>query len=120
MKPQLKKRLKSLPLHYHVKRGDMVMVIAGKDKGKVGTVKRVLRSRGKVLVEGINIVKKAVRPNPQLGQEGGLIEMEAPLYVCKVMLYDVKNSQPSRAKSIDVEGKGKIRVSKKSGEHFDD
>ncbi len=108
----------ALPLHYHVKKGDTVMVIAGKDKGKIGTVKRVFRSKGKVLVEGLNIVKKAVRPNPMLGERGGIIEMEAPLNVSKVMLYDTKNNQPSRAKVEIVNGKS-VRVSKKTGEHFD-
>jgi large subunit ribosomal protein L24 len=112
-----KKRVE-LPLHYHVKKGDTVMIIAGKDKGKTGTVKRVFRSKGKVLVEGLNIVKKAVRPNPMLGQRGGIIEMEAPLNVSKVMLYDTKNNKPSRAKVEVVNGKN-VRISKKTDEHFD-
>jgi large subunit ribosomal protein L24 len=107
-----------LPQHYHVKKGDTVLVIAGKDKGKTGTIKRVFRSKGKVLVEGLNLVKKAVKPNPMLGQAGGLIEMEAPLSVSKVMLYDTKNAKASRAKVILVDGKP-VRVSKKTGEHFD-
>lgn len=112
-----KKRIE-LPLHYHVKKGDMVMVIAGKDKGKTGTITRVFRSKGKVLVEGLNIIKKAVKPNPASGQRGGIIEMEAPLFVSKVMLYDPKNNQPSRAKVVMTEDKA-VRVSKKTGEHFD-
>lgn len=112
-----KKRI-ALPLHYHVKKGDTVMIIAGKDKGKTGTIKRVFRSKGKVLVEGLNIVKKAVRPNPMLGQRGGIVEMEAPLNVSKVMLYDTKNNQASRAKVTVIEGK-RIRVAKKTGEQFD-
>jgi large subunit ribosomal protein L24 len=113
-----KKKRAELPRHYHVKKGDTVMVIAGKDKGKTGTVKRVFRSKGKVLVEGLNIVKKAVRPNPMLGQQGGIVEMEAPLYVSKVMLYDTKNNKPSRAK-VEVVGEKKVRVAKKTNEHFD-
>lgn len=96
----------------------MVMVIAGKDKGKTGTVKMVFRNKGKVLVEGLNIVKKAVRPNPMLGQQGGIIEMEAPLNVSKVMLFDTKNNKPSRVKVEMVNGK-RVRVAKKTGEHFD-
>ena len=107
-----------LPQHFHVKKGDTVMVIAGKDKGKTGTVKRVFRSKGTVLVEGLNLVKKAVRPNPYLGQRGGLVEMEAPLFVSKVMLYDTKNNKPSRVKTELVSGK-RVRVSKKTGEQFD-
>lgn len=112
-----KKRI-ALPLHYNVKKGDTVMVIAGKDKGKTGTIKRIFRSKGKVLVEGVNIIKKAVRPNPMLGQRGGIVEMEAPLYVSKVMLYDTKNNQASRVKVELVDGK-RVRVAKKTGEQFD-
>lgn len=112
-----KKRI-ALPLHYSVKKGDTIMVIAGKDKGKTGTIKRVFRNKGKVLVEGVNIVKKAVRPNPMLGERGGIVEMEAPLYVSKVMLYDTKNNQASRVKVELVDGK-RIRIAKKTGEQFD-
>lgn len=107
-----------LPRHFHVKKGDTVMVVAGKDKGKTGTVKMVFRNKGKVLVEGLNIVKKATRPNPMLGQQGGIIEMEAPLNVSKVMLFDTKNNKPSRVKVEVVNGR-RVRVSKKTGEHFD-
>ncbi|HEY9686415.1 MAG TPA: 50S ribosomal protein L24 [Coleofasciculaceae cyanobacterium] len=108
----------ALPNQYHVKKGDTVIVVAGKDKGKTGTVKRVFRSKGKVLVEGINIVKKAVRPNPMLGQRGGIIEMEASMPVCKVMLYDSKNNKATRVRIETVNGK-RIRVAKKTGEQFD-
>lgn len=107
-----------LPLHYHVKKGDTVIIIAGKDKGKTGTVKHVFRNKGKVIVEGCNMVKKAVRPNPMLGQAGGLVEMEAPLFVSKVMLYDTKNNKASRAKVVLINDKP-VRVSKKTGEQFD-
>ena len=118
LRPKASKKHIELPKHFHVKKGDTVMVIAGKDKGKTGTVKLVLRNKGKVLVEGLNIVKKAVRPNPMLGQQGGIVEMEAPLNVSKVMLYDTKNSKPSRAKVERLNDKP-VRVSKKTGEHFD-
>ncbi|MCE3235372.1 MAG: ribosomal protein [Vampirovibrio sp.] len=118
LKAKSSKKRVALPQHYHVKKGDTVMVIAGKDKGKTGVIKRVFRSKGKVLVEGLNIVKKAVRPNPMLGQRGGIVEMEAPLNVSKVMLFDTKNNQASRAKVEIVNGKA-VRASKKSGEHFD-
>lgn len=109
-----KKRL-TLPSHYHVKRGDMVMVISGKDKGKSGLITRVFRNKGKVLVEGLNIIKKAVRPNPASGQRGGIIEMEAPLNVSKVMLYDAKTNQPSRAR-VETRESRRVRVLIKSDE----
>ena len=96
----------------------MVVIIAGKDAGKTGTIKYVFRNKGKVLVEGLNMVTKAVKPNPMLGQAGGLIQMEAPLAVSNVMLYDTKNAQASRAKVVVVNGKP-VRVSKKTGEQFD-
>jgi large subunit ribosomal protein L24 len=118
LSPKASKKRIVLPLHYSVKKGDTVMVIAGKDKGKTGTIKRVFRNKGKVLVEGLNIVKKAVKPNPMLGQRGGIVEMEAPLYVSKVMLYDTKNNQASRAKVEVLNGK-RIRIAKKTGEQFD-
>lgn len=118
LKAKSSKKRVSLPLHYHVKKGDMVMVIAGKDKGKTGTIKRVFRTKGKVLVEGLNIVKKAVRPNPTQGVQGGIVEMEAPLFVSKVMLFDTKNSKPSRATVQNI-GEKRVRVAKKTGEHFD-
>lgn len=117
-RPKSSKKRIELPRHFHVKKGDTVMVIAGKDKGKTGTVKMVFRNKGKVLVEGLNIVKKATRPNPMIGQQGGIIEMEAPLNVSKVMLFDTKNNKPSRVKMETVNDK-RVRVAKKTGEHFD-
>ena len=118
LKPSKKSKQRPLPESYHIKKGDTVMVISGKDKGKTGVIKRVLRDRGKVLVEGLNLVKKATRPNPFVGLRGGIIEQEAPLFVSKVMLYDAKNNKPSRAKAGEADGK-KVRVSKKTGEQFD-
>src|SRR4051812_18469107 len=100
-----KKKKQSLPLHYHVKKGDTVIVIAGKSKGVIGTVKHIFRTKGKVIVEGANLVTKAVKPNPAAGEAGGLIKMEAPLHVCKVMLYDTQTNQASRAKVVMLDGK---------------
>lgn len=107
-----------------IKRGDTVMVITGKDKGKTGVVKRVFLDRAKVLVEGLNIIRKAVRPNPMAGLRGGIVEMEAPLHLSNVMVYDLKSSQPTRVRREPLStpaGKAKrVRVSKKSGEQLDD
>ena len=61
----------------NIRKGDQVKVMAGKDRGKTGTVQHVFRSRGKVLVEGLNMVKKAVRPNPMMGQRGGIVVIVA-------------------------------------------
>ena len=119
-----KKSSASAPAKFHVKKGDTVMVIAGKDKGKTGTVKRVLSDKNQVLVDGLNMVKKAVKPNPMAGDRGGIVEKEAPLHLSKVMVYDLKSSQPTRIRrgtAQDTSGKTKrVRIAKKSGEQLDD
>jgi large subunit ribosomal protein L24 len=113
------------PHKLHVKKGDTVMVISGKDKGKTGIVKHVFIDRGRVLVEGLNMIKKAVKPNPYIGQKGGLVQMEAPLAASKVMLYSLKANKPTRI-SVSVlkddakAGKVKrVRVCKHTKEQLD-
>lgn len=107
-----------------IKRGDTVMVITGKDKGKTGIVKRVFLDRAKVLVEGLNMVRKAVKPNPMVGLQGGIVAMEAPLHLSNVMVYDLKTAKPTRVRREAVstpQGQAKrVRVSKQSGEQLDD
>jgi large subunit ribosomal protein L24 len=96
-----------------IKKGDQVQVMTGKDKGKRGRVIEVLAKEGKVLVEGINIIKKAVRPNPRAGIRGGIVEKEAPLQASNVMV--VVDGQPQRiGYQILADGR-KVRVSKKTG-----
>ena len=112
------KKRSALPRHFHVKKGDLVMIIAGRDKGQTGVIKRVLRHKGAVLVEGLNLVKKAVRPNPMSGNLGGIIAMEAPLNVSKVMLYDTRHNQAGRAR-VSIQDGQRTRLSKKTGEAFD-
>lgn len=102
----------------HVKTGDRVIVISGKDKGKVGNVKKTLPEDNKVVVEGVNIITKAQKPNPMLGLQGGLVKYEAPLYSSKVMLYCPKTEKATRVKKEVVDGK-KVRVAKVSGEQLD-
>jgi large subunit ribosomal protein L24 len=97
----------------HVKRGDTVIVISGKDKGKIATVKRVLTHNAKIVVEGVNMVKKSVKPNRQAGIEGGFSVFEAPLPACKVMLYSHHAKRPTRiAFSIDEKTGEKVRICK--------
>lgn len=100
-----------VPHRLHVKKGDTVMVISGKDKGKTGIIKRVFIDKGKVVVEGLNMIKKAVKPNPYIGQAGGIVAMEAPLAASKVMLFSVKANKPTRisVQSIKDEATGKVR-----------
>ena len=94
-----------------LQRGDTVVVISGKYKGKQGRIKKVLVDDDKVIVEGINLVKRHMRPNPR-NQQGGIIEKEAPLWASKVMPLDPKTKKPTRVKiKIDENGQ-KMRVAK--------
>ncbi|HHP50885.1 MAG TPA: 50S ribosomal protein L24 [Moorella mulderi] len=102
----------------HVKKGDLVMVIKGKDAGKKGKVLRVIPKEGRVVVEGVNIVKKHTRPTPKMPQ-GGIIEKEAPMSSSKVMLFCTKCNRPTRiGKRFLADGK-KVRYCKKCGEVID-
>ena len=98
-----------------LQRGDTVVIISGKYKGKHGRVKKVLLDDDKVIVEGINLVKRHMKPSPR-NQQGGIVEKEAPLYACKVMPVDPKTKKPTRVKiKIDENGM-KIRVAKSGAE----
>ena len=101
-----------------VKTGDKVKVIAGKDKGKEGQVVRSLPSKQRVVVEKVNMVKKAMRPTQQ-NPQGGITTVEAPLHVSNVMLVCPSCGKPVRTgKRINDEGK-KVRVCKKCGKDID-
>jgi large subunit ribosomal protein L24 len=94
-----------------LQRGDTVVVISGKYKGKQGRIKKVLLGDDKVIIEGINLVKRHMRPN-QRNQQGGIVEKEAPLWASKVMPLDPKTKKPTRVK-IKVDENGlKTRVAK--------
>ena len=99
-----------------IKQGDKVVIIAGKDKGKEGKVLKTLRASSKVIVEGVNIVKKHIKPNG--GEEGRIAEIEAPLHVSNVMLYDEKAKKGTRV-GYEVKDGKKTRVSKKSSKKID-
>ena len=99
------------------KTGDKVVVISGKDKGKEGKITHVLRAENRVVVEGVNIVKKHVKGNGQ--QAGSINEVEAPIHASNVMMIDPKTKKRTRVgHTTDKKGK-KIRVSKKSNENLD-
>ena len=97
----------------HVKTGDQVVVINGKDRGARGKVMQVSPSEGKVIVEKVNVVKKHVKPR-KMGEQGGIIEAEAALYACKVQLICPKCGRPTRVGHVIENGK-KMRVCKKDG-----
>jgi large subunit ribosomal protein L24 len=84
------------PTKMKLKKGDSVIVIAGKDKGKTGEIQKVSPTTNKVLVAGVNIIKKATKPNPQTGQEGGIISKEAPIHASNVMFFDAKSGKGTR------------------------
>ena len=99
------------------KTGDKVVVIAGKDKGKEGKISHVLRAENRVVVEGVNVVKKHVKGNGQTA--GSINEVEAPIHASNVMIVDPKTKKPTRiGHSVNKDGK-KIRVAKKSNENLD-
>jgi len=101
-----------------IKKGDKIVVLAGKDKGKQGNVMQVLVD-GRVLVEKINIVKKHVRPNPNKGITGGIIDQEAPLQVSNVALLNPHTSKADRVGFKVLEDGKKVRVFKSNGEVVD-
>lgn len=101
-----------------LRKGDIVMVIAGKDRGKTGKILSVDRSKGRVVVEKLNMVKRHQKPTQQQKQ-GGIIEKAAPIALSNVMYFDVKSGKPSRIGiSIGEDGKRK-RIVKRSGDAID-
>lgn len=97
-----------------IRKGDEVIVITGRDKGKKGTVTQVHNDGKKVTVEGINIVKKHVKPNPMLGQAGGIMDKTLPIDASNVMLVNPKTGKGDRVGFSVVDGK-KVRVFKSDG-----
>ncbi len=96
-----------------IKKGDKVIVISGADKGTVGEVTKVLPDKDQVVVEGVNVRKKALKPT-QANPDGGIVEQEMPIHVSNVMAYDAKAKKASKIGYKDVKGK-KTRVYKKTG-----
>ena len=101
-----------------IKKGDEVIVLAGKDKGKRGTVLKVL-DNGKALVNDINIVKKHVRGNPQTGETGGIIEREAAIQLSNIGLYNPSTGKADRVGFKTLEDGRKVRYFKSNGETVD-
>ncbi len=103
---------------HRIKKDDMVVVIAGRDKGAQGRVLKVLPEMDRVLIEGVNLVKRHQKPTPRQ-QQGGIIEKEAPIHVSNVMLLDTKADAPTRVRTgTDKDGK-KVRIAAKSGAVID-
>ena len=100
-----------------VKSGDKVRVISGKDKGKEGTIKTTFAKENRVIVEGVNMIKKHQKPSNAYPQ-GGVIDTEAPIQASNVMLIDPSTNEPTRVGFKAVDGK-KVRVAKNSGKTID-
>jgi large subunit ribosomal protein L24 len=98
-----------------IKKNDQIKVMAGKDKGKTGRVLRVDHKSGRVLVEGINMVRKAVRQRQQ-NERGGIIEVEAPIHISNVMVL-TKDGRPTRIGYTEKNGQ-RVRIAKKTGEEL--
>ena len=97
-----------------IKKDDTVIVLAGKDKGKTGKVIKAMPKEGRVIVEGVNKVKKHLKPTQQ-NQSGSIIEVEAPIDASNVMLLDPVKNVPTRVSIVTKEDGTKVRVTKKSG-----
>lgn len=100
-----------------IKRDDEVIILAGKDKGRRGKVRRVL-DNNKLIVSGVNMIKKHTKPNPQMGVAGGIVENEAPIQVSNVAIFNPDSSKADRV-GFKVDGDSKVRIFKSSGEVID-
>ena len=101
-----------------IKKGDEIIVIAGKDKGRRGTVVNI-QDNGKVLVENINMVKKAQKPNPNLGITGGIIDKEMPIEMSNIMLFNPATGKGDKVGIKTLEDSTKVRYFKSNGEVVD-
>ncbi len=101
-----------------IRKGDQVQVIAGKDKGKRGVVTRV-RSDERVVVEGVNVMKRHTKPNPTLGTPGGIVEKEGPVHISNIAIFNPVTSKPDRVGFKTLEDGRKVRIFKSTKEVVD-
>jgi large subunit ribosomal protein L24 len=99
-----------------IRKGDRVVVLSGRDKGKRGEVFQVMPKDGKALVRGVNLVRRHQRQTPQ--QEGGIVSKEAPIHLSNLALQDPKDGKPTRVGFTLLSDGRKVRVAKRSGEHI--
>jgi len=102
---------------FKIRKGDQVIVTTGRDKGKRGEVLRVLRAEERVLVQGVNMVKRHQRPSAT--SPGGIVEKEAPVHISNVAHIDPSTGKPTRVGYKVIEGDRKVRVARRSGEVID-
>ena len=112
-----------MAVKYKIKKGDRVVVLTGRDKGKTGSVLKVMPAEARVIVQGVNIVRRHTRPSRTT--TGGIVEKEASIHISNVSHIDPKTNKPTRVGMKFVEGKGKdakprkVRFAKRSGEMID-
>ena len=104
---------------YHLKKGDIVSVLTGKEKGKTGKVLRVIRKKDRAVVEKVNMVKKHLKPGAQTGQ-GGILEKEASIHISNLIVICSKCTDPTRVGKKMLEDGKKVRYCKKCGELLDE
>jgi large subunit ribosomal protein L24 len=107
--------MRKLKIH----KGDTVEVITGKDSGRRGRVLRVERERGRVVVEGVNMIKRHTRPNPSKNVQGGIVEREGPIHISNVMLISPDSGERTRVGYKVLEDGRKVRVAKVDGAILD-
>ena len=101
-----------------IKKGDDVVVLSGRDKGKRGTVLQIIENN-RILVDNVNVIKKHVKPNPNRGETGGIIEREAPIQISNVALFNPNTNKADRVGYKVLEDGRKVRVFKSDGEVAD-
>ncbi|MEJ2792128.1 MULTISPECIES: 50S ribosomal protein L24 [Iodobacter] len=99
-----------------IRKGDEIIVITGKDNGKRGTVLRVIPAEDRVVVEGVNVVKKHQKPNPMRGVQGGIVEKTMPVHISNVALFNTATGKADRVGFKTLEDGRKVRFFKSSGE----
>jgi large subunit ribosomal protein L24 len=103
----------------HVKKNDQVLVLVGKDRGRTGRVLRILPSRGRAVVENVNVIRRHTRPNPQRNIKGGIVERESPLKISNLMVICRECSKPTRVGYSLLSDGNKVRVCRKCGGTID-
>jgi large subunit ribosomal protein L24 len=102
-----------------IRKNDTVIVRTGKDRGKRGRVLRVIAASNRLVVEGVNMIKRHTRPNPQKNIKGGIVEREASIHASNVMLVDPDTNEPTRIGSKTLNDERRVRISRKSGTVLD-
>ena len=102
-----------------IRKNDQVIIRAGKDRGKKGRVLSVVPDKNRVVVEGVNMIKRHTRPNPQRNIKGGIVEREAAIHISNVMLVDPESNEPTRLGSKTLNDGTRVRISRKSGAAVD-